>query len=170
MRFLTFFSLSLSLLLITSCDTATPEKGVKYNDDLLAMLDKLDDKIFDLDDSFIDYIPEEMNKALDALKAQVSTTKKELEDHGAYYGDASLQEAALGYVKAVEETLPLYAERVKIESTSDDEFTDEMGDRSFDISDEINEKIDGANSILIEVQKKFSADHDFILVKDKKTE
>ena len=61
-----------------------------------------------MDDTFISYVPEEMNKAYDALKNQVAATQKELEDLGKYYGDARLQEAALGYVKAVEESLPLY--------------------------------------------------------------
>jgi len=163
MKLVTGLFLSLSFLLITSCDTGSPEKAIKYNDDLLDIIDKLDDKIKDMDDTFVSYIPEEMNKAFDALKTQVAATKKELEDHGKYYGDARLQEAALGYVKAVEDALPLYTERIKIESVSDEDFTDEMGDRSFEISDKIFDMIDKANVVLIEVQKQFSADHKYDL-------
>ena len=163
MKLFTGFLFAFSFLLITSCDTGTPEKAAEYNDNLLATLDQLDETIQEMDDTFISYVPEEMNKAYDALKNQVAATQKELEDLGKYYGDARLQEAALGYVKAVEESLPLYTERIKIESVSDDEFTDEMGDRSFEISDDIYAKIDVANKKLIEVQKQFSADHKYDL-------
>lgn len=163
MKLVNLFLLSLSILFVTSCDSGSPEKAIKYNDDLLAMLDKVDAKVNEMDDTFVTYVPEEMNKAFDALKSQVAATQKELEDHGEYYGDARLQEAALGYVKAIEESLTLYAERIKIESVSDDEFTDEMGNRSFEISDDIFTKIDVANKNLIEVQKQFSADHKYDL-------
>lgn len=163
MKLFNVFFLSLSLFLIASCDSGSPEKATQYNDDLLAMLDKLDDKISEMDDTFISYVPAEMNMAFDELKNQVTATKTELEGLGKYYGDSRLLDAALAYVKAVEESLPLYKERIKIESVADEDFTDEMGDRSFDISDEIFDKIDKANVNLIEVQKQFSADHNYEL-------
>ncbi len=163
MKLVTGFLFAFAFLLITSCDSGSPEKAIAYNDELLAMLDKLDAKVNEMDDTFVTYVPEEMNRAFDALKTQVAATQKELEDHGEYYGDDRLQRAALVYVTAVEESLPLYTERIKIESVSDDEFTDDMGDRSFEISDDIFTKIDVANKNLIEVQKQFSADHKYDL-------
>ncbi len=160
--------LSMGILFLVSCETETPEKGVKYNDDLLNMIDRLDDKVESMNDTFDDYVAEEMNEGLSDLKKQVETTKKEVEDHGDFFGDAALQNAAMGYVDAVAKSVPQYEERVKIESVDDADYTDDMADKSYDLMDEIQERIDNANKNLIEVQQKFSTDHNFLLVDKEK--
>lgn len=167
MKILGTLLLMTGFFVLTSCDQPTPEKAADYYDSIVKKTNVLVKKYEpDLINSFTDYIPEEMSAKLAAFETYVKELDAELKTKKDYFGDNSLLKAAQNLVDGYIKVIPLYAERVEIESLPDSLFTNEMGDRSYDIEEEIDIILNTLNEIYIKDTREFAAKNNFPIKED----
>lgn len=151
---------------MTSCDIDTPEKAADYYDVIIKKTNPLITEYEnELIESFSDFVPEEMEEKYDAFEAYVEKTAKELDEIEPYCGDETLINDAKALLAAYKETLPLYKEKVEIESLATADYTDAKAEKSGDLMDEIDEILNEANDKFRETTHKFGEEHDFTISK-----
>ena len=167
MKNLTFLLPLFLLGLLSSCDVDTPEKAGDYNDLIVSKTDKII-AIYETELllSFDEFIPEEMEKKYNELEKYVESTSKELEEIEPYFGDASLIDDAKNLVNAYKKSLPLYKEKVQLESLTVMDYTNEIADQSMALSEEIDAILNTANDKFRATTKTFAKAHKFKLKED----
>ncbi len=166
MKKLTFLFPLFLLGFLTSCDVDTPEKAANYYDTIIKKTNPLITTYEnDLIESFADFVPEEMEEKYDALETYVEKTAKELDELEAYHGDETLLNDAKALLAAYKKTLPLYKEKVEIESLSTANYTDAKADKSAELMDEIDDILNEANDKFRETTHKFGEEHNFPISK-----
>ena len=160
-----FFILFFALITFVSCYFKTTDKALDYYEEIVTkrMNQLVTNYEMALIDSFENYNPEEMQSAYDALEKKVLELEKDFNGMKDYYGDTSLIDNAKELISAYKKALPLYAEKIAIESLSDDAYTDAEAEKSTALMDEINELLNPLNDKFIESTEVFAAANGFEL-------
>ena len=162
MKKLTFLLPLFLLGMFSSCDIDTPEKAADYYDVIIKKTNKLI-TVYEneLLESFSDFVPAEMEEKYNNLEKYVNETSKELEAIEPYCGDAKLIDDAKALLAAYTKALPLYKEKVELESVETIDYTNEIADQSVALSDEIDEMLNAANDKFRATTKEFGKEHKF---------
>lgn len=113
----------------------------------------------DLIKSFNTYIPSEMEGAFNKFEKYVHKIDKELENVLPYDGNDDFIEHARSLVDAYKKVIPLYKEKVKIESLPNDLYTPEKADRSKELMNEIDVILNVFNEEFRATSTGFADDH-----------
>jgi len=143
---------------LTSCDIETPEKGITYNDTIIKITDDLDTEYYDLIDLYAegdDY--SELYDGVNKLRTKAESTKKELNDLGDFYGDASFLNTSVAYTDVIISNCDHLTEIFELEEAGDD------GDRYNELFDIVDDAHDNSVDDMISVQEKFAKDHSFTI-------
>jgi hypothetical protein len=159
------FLLLTALLFISSCTFKSTDNALKYYDNIVTsktnpLITKYEDELIQ---SFKNYVPSEMNAKYNALEEYVLQLEKELAEIEPYFGDASLINGSKKLVSSYKDILPLYKEKVAIESLTDDAYGDEEATQSANLSDKIDAILNPVNDEYIKITEKFAADNNFTL-------
>lgn len=165
-----FFLLLVSAgLILASCDQPTPEKASAYYASIVPKTNVLTQEVEDdLIASFKKYIPSEMEKKFDVFEEYVKNLDREFDGKQPFYEDASLIKAANNLIDGYVKVIPLYEEKVEIESLPDTLYTIEKQNRSKDIMQEINLVLNTLNEIYIKETYAFADKYKFPLKSAKK--
>jgi hypothetical protein len=165
MKKIIFISLSFILMaLVSACgEKSTPEKASKYYNSIVKEKTNpiVNEYEANLINSFSSYIPADMKAKFELFKMYVEKTKKDLEPIEPYFGDASLIDGAKELLTAYEKTIPLYAEKVDIESLSNDLYTKEKEARSKEIMKQIDIILNTVNDKYRNTTTNFGKTHNF---------
>jgi hypothetical protein len=165
LKFAPLFIFSVILVALSACKFKSTESALAYYDTIVTsktnpLVTQYEEELIA---SFKNYVPAEMNAKYTALEEYVLQLEKEFADIEPYFGDAALIDGARKLVAAYKEALPLYKEKVAIESLTDDAYGDGEANESSHLSEKIDALLNPVNEEYIKITEKFAADNNITL-------
>ena len=165
MKMISAFMLLGAILFFNSCDTETPEKAGIYYDNIVSKVNLLTGQYEgEMSDAIDTFVPEEMNKAYKSLESYVLSLEKEFNGLSDFYGDKDLLTSANAVIRDYKKALPMYANLVRNESISQDEYTDENEQIFNDLSEQINDLLNKSVTDFQAATYKFGEKHKITIV------
>jgi hypothetical protein len=132
---ITFFAFL--ALLIISCGPST-KKAISYHDKIIEEHMAIQVSFDALDKSFVDYVPEDMNKAWDNAKQQTEKSIKVVSEMEDFDGSSTFKDAALKFFEVYNTVLDTYySDMIKIYSIPNEEYTEENEAKFGELNDEM---------------------------------
>jgi len=169
-KFKSLLLVIVAAMAITSCGMMGPstDQAVEYNDNVILRQIAIMDKIEALEESFDEYIPEEMDAALDDALNTTDEGIKYLEGLEEFGGSFEFRDHSLTFFKVYKGVLDNeYSEMVEIYKLPTEEYTEAEQERWGDLREKAWDKIDEGLAEFNEYQETFATKYNFIVVDDK---
>jgi len=170
MRNFTFTFLFFSLALFVSCGP-TVDEAIKYSDNIIEQNELIIGKLEELIDSYDKFMPDEMDNAYIAAKAQSQKGVDFANKLKPFGEDSTFKEGAINlfatYQSVLENEHKRIIELLKLPESDYDE--EEIAEYA-DLIESANQKADNELNNLIMTQEKFAKKYQFELVMDKELE
>lgn len=157
------FGLFLLMLGLAACKQ-NGDDAVLYNDKVVELQDAVIQNLINLEESFVDYVPAQMDSAHATFNASVLDASAKIKEMGPYQKDSTLYLAAVNMFD-VFSTLAAndYVQFIDLMKVPDSLYTPELQAQSFDLKDAIDKRRTEAQEALITAQEEFAKEHKFIL-------
>ncbi len=155
---------------VTSCGLTGPgpDEAIAYNDGIINKQVAIIEKIDAIDVSFDDFIPEEMDAALQNALTETKDGIKYLENLEAFDGSTDFKDNAMKLFQAYLAVLENeFTKMIEIYKLPDEEYTEEDQERWGELYDASVDKMSKALDDFIKVQKKFAQKYNFVIANEK---
>lgn len=144
------------------------EKAVAYNDKIVELQDGVVQSLLALDESFVEFVPEQMDAAHAEFVSSLANASDELNKMGPYKDDSTLFLAAGRMFSSYQDLAQNnYAQFIELLKVPDSLFTAEMQAQSFDLKEVIDQQRVEGQEFLINAQEAFASKHGFYLDRPK---
>ena len=169
-KFKTLLLVVVAAVAITSCDMMGPstDQAVEYNDNIIKKQIKIIESIDELDGTFTDFVPDEMDAALEAAIEETEDGIELLKGLEDFDGSPEFKDNALilfnVYLDALENE---FTEMVEIYKLPSDEYTEELQDKWGDLYDDGYDNMSDGLEDFNDYQSTFAVKYGFMIVDDK---